>query len=158
VLGFAGVALLLSPGFSGSEPVDLVGATFIMLATLLWASGSLVSRHTPDTHPLTGMAMRMIAGAAAALIVAGGLGEFGQVDIADISLRSWLALWYQIILGTVAFMAYLWLLKVSTPAKAATYAFVNPAVALLLGAWCDLYLYCWGAGANSKPPVCSNPV
>lgn len=135
LLGFAGVALLLSPGFGGQDPIDLFGAVIVLFATTLWASGSLVSRHTIDSHPITGMAMRMITGAAVLIVAAGAMGEWGQFSLTGITLKSWLALWYQIVFGTVAFMAYLWLLKVSTPAKAATYAYVNPAVALLLGAF-----------------------
>lgn len=133
-LGFAGVALLLSPGFSNSEPVNLYGGLMIMLATMLWAAGSLASRHTVDSHPLSGMAMRMITGAAVLIVGSGLLGEWSQFSLIAVTLKSWLALWYQIIFGTTAFIAYLWLLKVSTPAKAATYAYVNPAVALILGA------------------------
>ena len=134
VLGFAGVAFLMSPGFSGGEAIDLFGALMILLATSLWASGSLVSRHTVDSHPITGMGMRMITGAAVLILVSGVFGEWSQFNLTAVTLKSWLALWYQIVFGTVAFMAYLWLLKVSTPAKAATYAYVNPAVALVLGA------------------------
>lgn len=133
-LGFAGVALLMSPGFSGSEPVNFLGAIVILVATFLWASGSLVSRHTAEPDPITGMGMKMIVGGLVLVLISAVRGELANFAVTEISLLSWSALWYQIVFGTAAFAAYLWLLKVSTPAKAATYAYVNPVVALFLGA------------------------
>ena len=134
VLGFGGVAVLMSPGFSSSEPVHLVGAVTIMIAAFLWASGSLVSRYTAEPDPIAGMGMKMIAGGFTLVLLSAGRGELTDFALVDVTLRSWSALWYQIVFGTAAFAAYLWLLKVSTPAKAATYAYVNPVVALGLGA------------------------
>lgn len=134
VLGFGGVAVLMSPGFTGSQPVNLLGAIVIVFATLLWATGSLVSRYTAEPDPIAGMGMKMIAGGLALVLLSAGRGELTDFSMMDITLRSWTAFWYQVVLGTAAFAAYLWLLKVSTPAKAATYAYVNPVVALLLGA------------------------
>jgi drug/metabolite transporter (DMT)-like permease len=134
VLGFGGVAVLISPGFAGSEPINLLGAGVIVIATLLWAGGSLVSRYTAEPDPIAGMGMKMIAGGLALVLISAGRGEFNDFALIDVTLRSWTAFWYQVVLGTTAFAAYLWLLKVSTPAKAATYAYVNPIVALLLGA------------------------
>jgi drug/metabolite transporter (DMT)-like permease len=61
-------------------------------------------------------------------------GDWGQIDIAQVSLVSWLAMLYLIIFGAiVAYGAYLYLVRVATPARVATYAYVNPVVALLLG-------------------------
>ena len=134
VLGFTGVAVLMSPGFSGSAPVSLLGAGMIVVATLFWASGSLVSRYTPEPDPIAGMGMKMIVGGLTLVLLSGLRGELADFALVDVTLKSWLAFWYQVVLGTAAFSAYLWLLKVSTPAKAATYAYVNPVVALLLGA------------------------
>jgi drug/metabolite transporter (DMT)-like permease len=78
--------------------------------------------------------MEMLAGGALLLIVSLLAGEWGKVAPSALSIRSWLALAYLIFFGAlVGFTAYIWLLRVSTPALVSTYAYVNPVVAILLG-------------------------
>ncbi len=78
--------------------------------------------------------MQMIVGGLVLSLVAMIAGEGGQLHLSEFSLKSILALVYLIVFGAfIAFTAYIWLLGVSTPARVSTYAYVNPAVAVLLG-------------------------
>jgi drug/metabolite transporter (DMT)-like permease len=135
-LGLAGVALLVGPGrFAGGHGIDPLGAGVLLFAELCWAAGSLYSRRAPlPASPLLGTAMEMLAGGAC-LLVAGLLaGEWQRLDLAAATPRSLLAVAYLVVFGSlVAFTAYVWLLRVSTPALVATHAYVNPVVAVFLG-------------------------
>ncbi len=83
---------------------------------------------------MLGVAMQSLAGGLILLLVALFTGEFRHFQFASISLRSWLALAYLIAFGSgIGFSAYLYILHKSTAARVATYAFVNPVVALFLG-------------------------
>jgi drug/metabolite transporter (DMT)-like permease len=134
--GFAGVALLVSPGeLAGGLHVDPLGGAVLLLASLSWAAGSLYSRHArfPESA-LLATAMEMIAGGV--LLLAAGLvaGEWARLDLAAVSPKSFLAFAYLIAFGSlVGFTAYIWLLRVTTPARVSTYAYVNPVVAVFLG-------------------------
>jgi drug/metabolite transporter (DMT)-like permease len=77
--------------------------------------------------------MEMLAGGAALLLVATVVGEWSDLDIARVSRRSALALVYLTVIGSSAFVAYVWLLRVAPTPLVATYAYVNPLVAVLLG-------------------------
>ncbi len=135
-LGFSGVALLVDPAGGLVEGTRmLVGAGAILVASLLWACGSLYSRHADLPEDLLlSTGMQMFGGAAGLAITGSILGEWGQVEPSIFAVRSILALAYLIVFGSiVAFSAYVWLLQVSAPAKVATYAYVNPVVAVLLG-------------------------
>lgn len=136
LLGLFGIMLLVGPGkLAGARQVDLVGAAVLILASLSWASGSLYSRRAQlPASPLLATAMEMLAGGALLLIASLLVGEWARFDSSTLSLRSWLALGYLIIFGAlVGFTAYIWLLRVSTPAHVSTYAYVNPVVAIFLG-------------------------
>ena len=136
ILGFAGVVLLINPGsVSASAPIDRGGAIALILAPIFWASGSIYSRHAklPESA-LLGTGMQMLMGGS--LLILAGLvtGEWSRINVEAISLNSILAFAYLVVFGAlVGFTAYIWLLKVSTPAKVGTYAYVNPAIAVLLG-------------------------
>jgi len=136
VLGFGGVAWLVGPGTRLAGPgIDLVGAGVVLAGALAWAAGSLYSRRAPlPAGGLTGTAMEMLAGGALLLLAGGLSGEWQRLDLAAVSARSLLAMGYLIVFGSiVAFTAYLWLLRNTTPARASTYAYVNPLVAVFLG-------------------------
>ncbi len=136
LMGFAGLALLVGPArLGGSERVNPLGATVLVIASLAWACGSLYSKHGGmPSSPMLGVAMQSLAGGVI-LLVAGLLaGEFRGMHLGAISLRSWLALGYLIVFGSgIGFSAYIYILQKSTAARVATYAFVNPVVALFLG-------------------------
>ncbi len=135
-LGLAGVGLLVGPAqFAGGTRVDLVGATVLVGGALSWSIGSLLARrvHLPGSpHLATGM--EMIGGGGLLVLLGIVVGEPARLDLAAISLKSILAMAYLVGAGSlVGFTAYVWLLRHTAPAKAATYAFVNPVVAILLG-------------------------
>lgn len=135
-MGFAGLALLVGPAqFGGAGRVDPRGAAVLVLASLAWASGSIYSKHGGmPSSPMLGVAMQSFAGGLVLLLVASFTGEFRNFHFASVSLRSWLALAYLIAFGSgIGFSAYLYILHKSTAARVATYAFVNPVVALVLG-------------------------
>jgi drug/metabolite transporter (DMT)-like permease len=136
LIGFAGLALLVGPAhLGGSERVDPRGAAVLVIASLAWACGSLYSKHGGmPSSPMLGVAMQSFAGGVILLIVALFAGEFRGLHLGAISLRSWLALAYLILFGSgIGFSAYIYILHKSTAARVATYAFVNPVVALFLG-------------------------
>jgi drug/metabolite transporter (DMT)-like permease len=136
VLGFAGIALLVGPShLGGSERVNPLGAVVLILGSLAWAAGSIYSRHHPvPQSPLLGVAMQSLAGGAGLWIVAAATGELHQFHPAQVTLRSWLAVLYLFSFGSaLGFSAYIYILKHSTASRVATYAFVNPVVALFLG-------------------------
>ena len=136
VMGFAGMALLVGPKHLGnSDRVDPMGACALIGASLAWALGSIYSRHHPlPRSPLLGVAMQTLCGGSTLCLVAFATGETRHFHFADVTLRSWMALFYLILFGSaLGFSAYVYILKHSTAARVATYAFVNPVVALLLG-------------------------
>jgi drug/metabolite transporter (DMT)-like permease len=135
-MGFGGVALLTgSPGVGAGGPEELLGALLVLCGSFVWAAGSLYSRYaTTAPRPRMWVGMQMLAGSVALAALALAFGEPARWDPAAISARSWWALAYLIVFGAViGYTAYIWLLRVSTPARVGTYAYVNPVVALLLG-------------------------
>ena len=135
--GFAGILVLIGPaqliGIEGE--VDLLGALVLLLAAFFWAVGSLYNRgaRLPDS-PLLATGMEMLAGSLGLLILGTVTGEWGQLDIAAISTRSWLGFAFLVVFGSwVGFASYIWLLRVAPTMLVSTYAYVNPLVAILLG-------------------------
>ncbi len=139
LIGFVGVALLIS-GRSG-ETADiagngwLFGVVCILVATLGWSIGSLYGAKAPTAKSFVQAAgMQMLAGGLVLVIMGLVTGEWAALDVAAISTNSWLALIYLIFFGAiVAYTAYSWLLKNVSPAAISTYAYVNPAIAVVLG-------------------------
>ena len=136
VLGLLGVIILIgSENLGGGAPVHRMGAVVLVAASLSWAIGSIYSRHAPlPKSPLMATAMQMLCGGVLLLLSGAMSGEGARLELENVSLRSLVALGYLTVFGSlVAFSAYVWLLRVSTPAKVSTYAFVNPVVAVALG-------------------------
>ncbi len=136
ILGLIGIGVLTGPdSFAGGKRVDLLGAGGLMLACVVWSAGSLFSKTAArPSSPYLAAAMQMIAGGALHLVTGTAVGEWSRVNFAAISPKSIGALIYLIVFGSiVAFTAYMWLMQVSDPARVATYAYVNPVVAVLLG-------------------------
>lgn len=133
VIGFLGVGLLLRP--SGGDASQLPWMLFVLGAPLGWSIGSLFARVADvPSRPLVGTAMEMIGGGVLLCIAAALHGEWGQVHLQSISLRSAIAVAGLVVFGSiVAFTAYVWLLHEASPAAVSTYAYVNPLVAVLLG-------------------------
>ncbi len=134
LFGFAGVALLITPA-QGAGAVNPLGIAIVLAAAVCWAVGSLYSRgNVLPSDPIMATATEMLAGGAL-LLVAGSLtGEWATVNVAAFSTRSWLAVAYLIVFGSlIGFTCYTWLLRATPPSVAATYAYVNPLVAVFLG-------------------------
>ena len=135
VIGLAGIYVLIGPENLGGERLNIMGGVALLLACVFWALGSLHSRRAalPRSSWLA-TAMEMIVGGVALLVVGALTGETGHINIQAISLRSVLALAYLIVFGSmVGLTSYKWLLHVCAPARVATYAYVNPVIAILLG-------------------------
>jgi drug/metabolite transporter (DMT)-like permease len=131
-LGIAGVAVLTGGGVWTGRPIDVA---VLVIGTFTWAAGSLVGKHGAHPASVAHMtAMQLTAGAAWLLIASAATGELAAWTPAQLTARSVMALAFLIVCGTVlGFGAYNWLLRVTTPAAASSYAFVNPIVALALG-------------------------
>ncbi|WP_307845180.1 EamA family transporter [Planomonospora sp. ID67723] len=132
LIGFAGVAVLSLTGGSGAG--DAAGIVTILLASLSWSVGSFLSARIPmPANPFTASAVEMLAGGVGLALTATVLGE--RLDLDAVSGRSWAALAYLIVMGSlVAFTSYVWLLGTAPISLISTYAYVNPVVAVALGA------------------------
>ncbi len=138
VIGFLGILVLINPlDFINQTPyLDLAGILALLLGAFLWAAGSLYSRNArlPDSA-LMGTAMEMLAGGAGLLVFGSLAGEWGRLDLAGISPRSVGGVIYLIVFGSlVGYSAYTWLLRNAPTPLVSTYAYVNPLVAIFMGA------------------------
>src|SRR2546423_9458192 len=137
--GLAGVAILLAPAVrlspnESSHPAT--GMLILLFSSFIWSAGSIYSRLTKSASPpLLLAAQQMICGGALLAIVGLFMGEHRRVDASRITLLSMGAFAYLVIIGAlVGYTAYIFLLRHCPPAKVATYAYVNPIVAVILGA------------------------
>jgi drug/metabolite transporter (DMT)-like permease len=133
--GFAGVALLLLPA-KPPGGASTLGIVLLLVAPFLWACGTVASpRIGLPRDPLVSTTIQMLAGGA--VLVAGGLiaGETSEFDLGSFSGNSWAAFAYLVVIGSVvAFSVYAWLLQNVPVQTVATYAYVNPVIAVILGA------------------------
>jgi drug/metabolite transporter (DMT)-like permease len=132
--GFAGVALLLSPG-QRPAGTSLAACLLVVFAAMCWASGSFAgSRLRLPADPLHATALQMLLGGGAMAAVAVVAGEPWDLHPGAISGDSWLAFAYLVVVGSiVAFTAYAWLLRNVPISTVSTYAYVNPVIAVFLG-------------------------
>lgn len=133
LLGLVGLAVLTLPGLSGD--VQLWGVLVVIAATLCWSVGSFSSSRIPiPANPFAASAYEMLAGGIGCALVGFGRGEQRGFVLSEVSTGSWVALAYLLVFGSlVAFTAYAWLLHAAPLSLVATYAYVNPVVAVLLG-------------------------
>jgi drug/metabolite transporter (DMT)-like permease len=133
-VGFCGLGLLLLPG---SRPAEATagGILLVLVAAGSWATGSFLSpRLSMPSDPLVSTGWQMVVGGGALLVGALVSGEANDLHLAHASAKSLLAFAYLVLAGSlVAFTAYAWLLQNVPISKVATYAYVNPLVAVLLG-------------------------
>ena len=135
-LGFAGIFLLVNQGpGAGEAALDTTGILVLLLAALSWAIGSLCSRTAPQPgQPLLAVAMQMLAGGIFLVLAGSAGGEWQLLQPAAVSGKSLLAWAYLLVFGSMlGFSCYIWLLRVAPPEQAASYAYVNPVVAVFLG-------------------------
>lgn len=136
-VGLVGVTILVWPFGATGEGFDTAGIGALILSPIFWASGSLFAAHRArqPSRPLVATATQMLAGSATLAVLGLLTGEFARFRPEAISSDSLLALVYLTLIGSlVAFTAYVWLLKVAPLPLIATYAYVNPIVAVALGA------------------------
>jgi drug/metabolite transporter (DMT)-like permease len=134
VIGFAGVAVLVSPT-GGSAGLDPFGVAVCLLSPVFWATGSLYSRHAHvPKRPLVGTALQMLAGSAVLFVIALVTGDLFRVRLAEITPASIAGVAYLVVVGSlVGYTTYVWLLRVAPISLVATYAYVNPVIAVILG-------------------------
>jgi drug/metabolite transporter (DMT)-like permease len=137
LIGFVGVYLLMDGGAvqAGSGTNQLFGMILVIAAGLCWATGSIYGVRAPASKsPILASGMQLLAGGSALLLAGTLRGEWTGFEISVVSRNSWFALVYLLVFGSlIAFTAYSWLLKNARPAMVATYAYVNPVVAVILG-------------------------
>ena len=136
-VGFGGIILLVAPSLLGTNPAAShpLGILTLLFAALFWSFGSIYSRHAhlPESSLLS-TGMEMLAGGAGLYLTGAVTGEWHLVVLAQITARSWLSLFYLVVFGSLAgFTAYAWLLRAAPVSLVATYAYVNPVVAILIG-------------------------
>jgi drug/metabolite transporter (DMT)-like permease len=133
--GFLGLALLLLPSGGHEEVTSWVGLLLVFCAAPLWALGSFLSKSRPlPTDPFLSTALQMMLGGLISLVAGLARGETGDVDVAGFSADSLIAFAYLVVVGSlIAFTAYVWLLQHAPISKVATYAYVNPVIAIFLG-------------------------
>ncbi|HEX4954867.1 MAG TPA: EamA family transporter [Thermoanaerobaculia bacterium] len=172
LFGFSGAALLAAPGVEGTIQ-HLPSVIVVVLGSLAWACGSLAARsgNLPRSILLSS-GMQMLAGGLILTVMGALAGEWGQVSLAEVSARSLAALAYLIFVGAlIGFLAYNFLVRTTAPTLVATYAFVNPMVAVFLGWWLadeqvssatlvaalliivSVVLVTWGSVDRSRPKV-----
>jgi drug/metabolite transporter (DMT)-like permease len=137
--GFVGVAILLAPAlrFSSLNGTHAaIGMSILLLSSLIWSAGSLYSSANQNSgSPFVAAAQQMVCGGT--LLIFAGLitGEARKFHPSAISSLSLGAFIYLVLIGAIiGYFSYAWLLRHCDPAKVATYAYVNPIVAVLLGA------------------------
>jgi drug/metabolite transporter (DMT)-like permease len=135
VVGLVGLALLVWHSCTGSGDFDPLAFAVLMVGSLTWSIATVFGRKAavPGYPPLTS-AMQLLSGGVCLAVVAIVAGEPARMNAAVFTGPAVAALSYLVVFGSiVAFSAYSWLMRVAPPARIATYAYVNPVVAILLG-------------------------
>ncbi len=137
MLGIIGVAYLSfsRTGDASSLVVPIGGLALLVTATISWAAGSLLVKHLEKpSSPWMMSGAQMSCGGVILLVLAALHGEFNHWRPDSVARDGWISLGYLVVFGSwIGFSAYVWLLKVSTPSRVSTYAYVNPVVAVFLG-------------------------
>src|SRR5712692_1351854 len=136
LIGISGVAVLISRSLNlGGEPIDRVGAVALIVASMSWSVGSVLTRKLPlPPSKVMSSGAQMLVGGLFLALTAAALGEFRNFHPGTVSREAWLSLLYLIVPGSIiAFTAYVWLIHHESPTKVGTYAYVNPVVAVLVG-------------------------
>ncbi|MEU3496453.1 EamA family transporter [Kitasatospora cineracea] len=133
LVGLVGLVVLTAPGLTGA--VGLSGLLLVVGAAVVWALGSVLAGRLPmPADPFVASVYEMLAGALGALALSFVRGEPGGFDPGAVSAGSWAGLVYLVLFGSiVAFTSYAWLLQRAPLPLVATYAYVNPVVAVFLG-------------------------
>jgi drug/metabolite transporter (DMT)-like permease len=133
-IGLCGAVLLIGWTAENATRANLYGALVVLVASFFWAIGSIYGKTAAlPASPLLTTGIEMLAGGIVLTMLASFSGELDFFQIAAVSQRSALAWLYLTVIGTGAFVAYAWLLRVAPIPLVATYSYVNPLVAILLG-------------------------
>jgi drug/metabolite transporter (DMT)-like permease len=136
LVGLSGVYVLVSRSLNlGGAPINTMGAAALIVASLGWSIGSVLTRKLPlPPSKVMSSGAQMLAGGVCLGITSIALGEYHGFRPQDVSRGAWFALLYLIFAGSIlAYTAYLWLIHHESPTKVGTYAYVNPVVAVLFG-------------------------
>jgi len=136
LIGIGGVAVLMSRSLNlGGTPIDKIGAMALIVAAMSWSVASALTRKLPlPPSKIMSSGAQILAGGVFLALTAATLGEFRNFHPSSVSRGAWLSLLYLIVAGSiVGFTAYVWLIHHESPTKVATYAYVNPVVAVLIG-------------------------
>jgi drug/metabolite transporter (DMT)-like permease len=145
-LGFAGVMMLVGAGpAAGGRAFSPLGMAGLGVSAFMWAAGSVVSRRVELPQALGVTAgMQLLCGGALLVALASALGEWGRLGAPAFTARPLLSMAYMVIASSLlGFTAFAWLLRHTTAARAGSYAFVNPVVAVLVG---------WAVGGEPLQP------
>ncbi len=135
IVGFAGTVVLVDPASLGGGDRNALGGLLVVFGALSWAVGSVYAKSAElPRSPLVASGANMLCGGLALGILGVARGELTDFEPAAVSLSSVLAVAYLLVFGSlIAFSAYSWLVRAAPPALVATYAYVNPVVAVFLG-------------------------
>jgi drug/metabolite transporter (DMT)-like permease len=133
--GLGGVMLVAWHSIEGPDALQLSDILLLLAASASWALGTIIAEGHKGTASSVALAGReLVAGGVALLLLSAWRHEPASIDLSAISLTSLLGWGYLVLAGTVvAFGSYIWLLKRVSPTLVATYTFVNPVIAVLLG-------------------------
>jgi len=139
ILGFAGVCILFGFGnlsLSANHSNQVEGILVIFCGGIAWTAGSLYAKYKPVKAPLlVNGSIQLLAAGAFCLLISWAIGEWNHFSFSATNASSWMALLYLIIMGSlVAYLSYLYLLKKRPAAQVNTYVYINPVIAILLGA------------------------
>ena len=135
-LGFLGMIILIGPSsLIGQGTVPISGLLVLFVGSVGWSIGTLLTRKKrAGGSPILFSAIQMLSAGAGFGIASLLFGEYSTFSVAQISTRSWLSVAFLVVAGSIiAYTAYVYLLKHTSAAKAATYAYVNPVIAVILG-------------------------
>lgn len=142
LVGFAGVAGLIAarqglPAISDvmGAGVDPASAAMMLSGALAWAVGTIMTRVIDLPRSIVfNVAWQLLFGGLALMSLSGAAGEWNRFNAFAVPWYAWAGLAYMIVAGSLwGFSAYMWLIGVISPTRVATYAFVNPVVAVILG-------------------------
>ena len=147
-LGFFGVVMLfgdrLAQALDASQrQSNFIGMSLLLLGALAWTVGSLYSKYYAKTNDsdkknsgFVGTGWQLLIAGIAFTLTAAGSGEIAAFNAASVPASAWWAIGYLITMGSIlAYSSYIWLLQVRPATEVSTHTYVNPVVAMLLGAW-----------------------
>lgn len=135
-LGFIGLCILIQPSAGTPDShTETLGKLALVFAACSWSAGAIYSRHVhAKGSPMLPMARQMIVAGIALLVISWAHRDWDHFSFGQVTLTSWVGFFYLVVFGSlIGFTAYVWLMRVSTPAKVSTISYVNLVVAVLLG-------------------------